>query len=127
MKPENILIDYDNQLKIIDFGLSTAFVKGKEMKSFCGSPCYAAPEIIEGKIGYNPTHSDLWSLGIILYVMVTGYLPFCDQDINTVYKQIVACDYKIPSHVSAAARDLIQNLLIKVPSKRISLKQIREH
>ena len=66
LKPENILIDYDNQIKIIDFGLSTSFVKGKDLKSFCGSPCYAAPEIVESKAGYNPIQSDLWSLGVIV-------------------------------------------------------------
>ena len=127
LKPENILIDYDNQIKIIDFGLSTSFVKGKDLKSFCGSPCYAAPEIVESKAGYNPIQSDLWSLGVILFVMLAGYLPFCDQDINTVYKKIIQCNYKIPSHVSAAAKDLIQGLLVKTPNKRISLQQIKDH
>ena len=71
--------------------------------------------------------SDLWSLGVVLFVMLAGYLPFCDQDINTVFKQIAACNYKIPSHVSAAARDLIEKLLVKQPNQRISLKKIREH
>ena len=60
-------------------------------------------------------------------MMLAGYLPFCDQDINTVFKQIAACNYKIPSHVSAAARDLIEKLLVKQPNQRISLKKIREH
>lgn len=127
LKPENILIDYDGQLKIVDFGLSTAFVKGKDLNSYCGSPCYVAPEILEGKVGYNPVQSDLWSLGVVLFVMLAGYLPFCNQDINTIYKQIIACDYKIPSHVSAGAKDLIQSLLVKAPHKRISLRKVREH
>jgi len=78
-------------------------------------------------VGYNPLLSDLWSLGVILFVMLTGYLPFCDQDVNTVYKQILACNYKIPSSVSAAAKDLIQSLLERIPNKRISLKNIRDH
>jgi len=78
-------------------------------------------------VGYNPLLSDLWSLGVILFVMLTGYLPFCDQDVNTVYKQILACSYKIPSSVSAAAKDLIQSLLERIPNKRISLKNIRDH
>lgn len=59
--------------------------------------------------------------------MLTGYLPFCDQDVNVVYRQILACNYKIPSFVSAAAKDLIQSLLQKTPNKRISLKDIRDH
>lgn len=127
LKPENILIDYDNQIKIIDFGLSTTFTKGKELKSYCGSPCYAAPEILEGKATYNPILSDLWSLGVILFVMICGHLPFCDADTHTLYKKVIAANYKIPSHVSGAAKDLIENLLVKNPTKRMSIDNIMNH
>ena len=127
LKPENILIDYDQQLKIIDFGLSSHFKKDKTLNSFCGSPCYAAPEIIEGKGGYNPEQTDLWSCGIILFVMLCGHLPFCDSDTHTLYKKVIACNYKIPGHVSGGARNLIENLLVKNPSERMSIEDIKGH
>lgn len=97
------------------------------MKSFCGSPCYAAPEIIEGKAGYNPVQCDLWSCGVILFTMICGHLPFCDADTNTLYKKVLACSYKIPAFVSGAARDLIQNLLVKNPAKRMSIAELKTH
>lgn len=122
-----MLIDFDNQLKIIDFGLSTTYSKNKELKSYCGSPCYAAPEIIEGKNTYNPVLTDLWSCGVILFAMICGYLPFCDPDTHTLYKKILACNYKFPSHISAGARDLIENLLVQNPSKRMKISDIRSH
>ena len=127
LKPENILIDYDGQLKIIDFGLSSTFGKNQELKSFCGSPCYAAPEIIEAKGGYNPIQSDLWSCGVILFAMLCGHLPFCDNDTHTLYKKILTCTYKMPSHLSAAAKNLIENLLVRNPSQRFSLTDIYSH
>lgn len=77
LKPENLLVDYDKQLKIVDFGLSNLYEKGEALKTACGSPCYAAPEMIAGK-RYNGLMSDLWSVGVVLYAMLCGYLPFED-------------------------------------------------
>ena len=105
MKPENILIDFDNQIKLIDFGLSTEYEKG--MDTFCGSPCYAAPEIVEGKKGYNPEAADLWSCGIILFTMIAGYLPFCETNVNLIFKKIIAGSYKMPDAISPSAKNLI--------------------
>lgn len=69
LKPENLLLDYDNNIKIVDFGLSNTWKEGERLKTACGSPCYAAPEMIAGKL-YNGTDVDLWSSGIVLYAMV---------------------------------------------------------
>jgi len=77
LKPENLLIDFDKSLKIVDFGLSNTYEKGQTLKTACGSPCYAAPEMIAGN-RYHGLKSDLWSCGVVLYAMLCGYLPFED-------------------------------------------------
>lgn len=77
LKPENLLVDYDKSLKIVDFGLSNLYEKGGMLKTACGSPCYAAPEMIAGN-RYNGLMSDLWSCGVVLYAMLCGFLPFED-------------------------------------------------
>lgn len=75
LKPENLLIDWKNSLKIVDFGLSNTYKPGEMLKTACGSPCYAAPEMIASK-KYNGLEVDIWSCGVILFAMVCGYLPF---------------------------------------------------
>lgn len=77
LKPENILLTYNNSLKIVDFGLSNTYKKGELLKTPCGSPCYAAPEMIQGE-RYDGIKVDIWSSGIILFAMLNGYLPFED-------------------------------------------------
>ena len=77
LKPENLLLDHNNNIKIVDFGLSNLWKGNDQLKTACGSPCYAAPEMIAGK-KYNGTEVDIWSAGIILYAMLCGYLPFED-------------------------------------------------
>ena len=77
LKPENLLIDYDKSLKIVDFGLSNLYEQGNTLKTACGSPCYAAPEMIAGN-RYHGLMSDLWSCGVVLYAMLCGYLPYED-------------------------------------------------
>ena len=85
MKPENLLLDHNNSIKIVDFGLSNLYKQGERLKTACGSPCYAAPEMIAGylyeglKVKYI-IKSDIWSLGIILFALLCGYLPFDDPD-----------------------------------------------
>lgn len=95
------MIDYDNQVKIIDFGLSRAFGKGKiciysgqRLTSACGSPCYASPEMIEAKAPYDPQSIDIWSCGVILYAMVCGSLPFMESETPKLYKKIVSGAYR---------------------------------
>ena len=129
LKPQNITIDYDGKIKIIDFGLGNIYKKSKsyqyidqKLKTECGSPCYAAPEMIEGKqTRYDPLLIDIWSAGIVLFVMLAGYLPFCDADTAKLYKKILIGNYKTPSWVSNDAKDLLQKILMTNPNKRATL------
>lgn len=94
-------------LKIIDFGLSNLYSKPTDLlETACGSPCYAAPEMIAGK-SYKGLEVDIWSCGIILYAMLCGYLPFEDPDTDLLYQKIIRCDYTIPKYISADGKDLI--------------------
>lgn len=127
LKPENMLMDFDGQLKVIDLGLSACYEGLSTLKTFCGSPCYAAPEMVEGKTSYLPLQADLWSCGVVLFAMLCGHLPFCDTDTHVLFKKILACNYKLPAYLSPHAQDLIQKLLVKAPEQRISLEEIREH
>ena len=79
LKPENLMLDHSGNLKLVDFGLSNTYDQGVTLKTACGSPCYAAPEMIEGK-RYHGARVDVWSSGIILYAMVAGYHPFEDKN-----------------------------------------------
>ena len=106
LKPENLLLDHNNCIKIVDFGLSNLYNQGERLKTACGSPCYAAPEMIAGK-KYGGTQIDTWSCGIILFALVSGYLPFEDPDTTELYKKILIGKYKVPEFVSHQARDLI--------------------
>lgn len=88
-------MDEHNNVKIVDFGLSNTYKNNELLKTACGSPCYAAPEMIAGK-RYNGLMSDVWSCGVILFAMVCGYLPFEDPNTNLLYKKILGADYSIP-------------------------------
>jgi len=79
-----LLLDYQNNLKLVDFGLSNTYKPEETLKTACGSPCYAAPEMIEGK-NYYGSRVDIWSCGVILFAMVAGYLPFEDKDTSKLY------------------------------------------
>jgi len=89
LKPENLLLDYQKNLKLVDFGLSNTYKQGETLKTACGSPCYAAPEMIEGK-NYLGSRVDVWSCGVILFAMVAGYLPFEDRDTGKLYQKILS-------------------------------------
>jgi 5'-AMP-activated protein kinase catalytic alpha subunit len=88
LKPENLLLDHDFNIKIVDFGLSNTFTEEETLKTACGSPCYAAPEMIAGK-KYDGVLVDTWSCGIILYALVCGFLPFEDPDTTELYRKIL--------------------------------------
>lgn len=89
LKPENILLDYKNNLRIVDFGLSNTYKKNEKLKTACGSPCYAAPEMLKGQ-AYEGLGVDIWSAGVILFAMVCGYLPFEDNSNHTeLYRKIM--------------------------------------
>jgi 5'-AMP-activated protein kinase catalytic alpha subunit len=126
LKPENLLLDDQGNIKIVDFGLSNTYTAGQTLKTACGSPCYAAPEMIAGK-RYHGLGSDIWSCGIILYAMTCGYLPFEDPNTNKLYKKILACDFIIPGFISSSNKDLIQKILQTDPQKRFKISDIRYH
>lgn len=92
LKPENLLLDKNKNIKIVDFGLSNLYKNNELLKTACGSPCYAAPEMIAGK-KYVGLRVDIWSAGVILYAMICGYLPFDDPDTQELYKKIMSGDY----------------------------------
>lgn len=126
LKPENLLLTPKNELKIIDFGLSNKYNKNQLLSTPCGSPCYAAPEMILGR-KYEGIMIDLWSTGIILYAMVCGYLPFEDKNNDKLYKKILNCKYELPDKLSSSCKDLIKKLLTVNPKKRIRLEEVKRH
>jgi 5'-AMP-activated protein kinase catalytic alpha subunit len=126
LKPENLLLDHNGQIKIVDFGLSNTYRPEELLKTACGSPCYAAPEMIAGK-SYNGLLADLWSSGVILFAMVCGYLPFEDPNTSDLYKKILSGDYKCPKFLSAEARDFLACILNTDPQQRYNIANIRAH
>lgn len=102
LKPENLLLDHNKNIKIVDFGLSNTYSHGELLKTACGSPCYAAPEMIAGK-KYLGANVDIWSCGVIMFALICGFLPFEDPDTSKLYKKILSGEFKIPSFVSAHA------------------------
>ena len=126
-KPENILLaNNSQQLKIIDFGLSNIYKKGKLLKTSCGSPCYVPPEMVKEQ-SYNGALSDIWSAGVILYLMLCGKLPFYDDDNQILYEKILAGKYEEPSYLSKDAKDLLKKILEIDPKKRINFEGIKSH
>ncbi|KAJ2661120.1 Protein kinase [Coemansia sp. RSA 1199] len=126
LKPENVLLDpYDN-VKVADFGLSNIMKDGEFLQTSCGSPNYAAPEVINGKLYAGP-EVDAWSCGVILYVMMCGRLPFDDDHIPALFKKITSGVFTMPGYLSQGARALLSGLLQVDPLKRMSLAQVRQH
>ena len=126
LKPENLLLDHNRTIKLVDFGLSNTYKPGETLKTACGSPCYAAPEMIAGK-RYTGTNVDLWSCGVILFAMICGFLPFEDPNTSQLYKKILNAEYKIPSFVSKDGADILKGILETDADKRLTIEQIREH
>ena len=130
LKPENLLLTEDKILKIIDFGLSHEFNGEDFLKTKCGSPSYASPEIISHPF-YDGFKTDIWCCGIILYAMLCGYLPFDGDDNesnnNTLFKNIVQCNLEFPDFISGIGKDLICKLLEVEPEKRITIPDIKKH
>jgi carbon catabolite-derepressing protein kinase len=125
LKPENLLLDDQYNVKIADFGLSNIMTDGNFLKTSCGSPNYAAPEVISGKLYAGP-EVDVWSCGVILYVLLVGRLPFDDEYIPTLFKKIAAGSYSIPSYLSQGAVSLIKRMLMVNPVHRITIGDIRD-
>lgn len=126
LKPENLLLDFDQALKVVDFGLSNTYKAGETLKTPCGSPCYAAPEMIKAE-KYHGLRVDVWSSGVILFAMLCGYLPFEDADTGNLYKKILSGKYSPSKSLSDEAKNLIGRVLELDPEKRITIDQIREH
>ncbi|KAI9735957.1 MAG: Protein kinase [Cirrosporium novae-zelandiae] len=124
LKPENLLLDKYLNVKIADFGLSNIMTDGNFLKTSCGSPNYAAPEVISGKLYAGP-EVDVWSAGVILYVMLVGRLPFDDDYIPALFKKIASGNFHIPSYLSPGAVRLIKAMLQVNPVQRISIEEIR--
>ena len=99
LKPENVMISDDQTIKIIDFGLGRYYGENQKLGTSCGSPCYAAPEMVSGN-KYVPAQVDIWSSGIILYGMLCGCLPFEDSNYKTLYAKVLKGKYEVPKHLS---------------------------
>ena len=129
MKPENILLDFTGHIALCDFGLCKLNMNdGKKTNTFCGTPEYLAPEVLIGK-GYTKA-VDWWTLGILLFEMLTGLPPFYDQNTNAMYKKILSDPIIFPPTVSPIAEDLLRKLLNRNPAERLGsqgAQQIKEH
>lgn len=125
LKPENLLLDTDLNVKIADFGLSNIMTDGNFLKTSCGSPNYAAPEVINGKLYAGP-EVDVWSCGVILYVLLVGRLPFDDDHIPSLFAKIAKGSYVVPSYMSNGASSLIRKMLAVNPVYRVSIEEIRQ-
>ncbi|XP_065143158.1 serine/threonine-protein kinase MARK2 isoform X10 [Paramisgurnus dabryanus] len=123
LKAENLLLDADMNIKIADFGFSNEFILGNKLDTFCGSPPYAAPELFQGK-KYDGPEVDVWSLGVILYTLVSGSLPFDGQNLKELRERVLRGKYRIPFYMSTDCENLLKKFLILNPTKRGSLEQI---
>ncbi|XP_078675696.1 MAP/microtubule affinity-regulating kinase 3-like isoform X30 [Branchiostoma floridae x Branchiostoma belcheri] len=121
LKAENLLLDSDMNIKIADFGFSNEFTPGNKLDTFCGSPPYAAPELFQGK-KYDGPEVDVWSLGVILYTLVSGSLPFDGQNLKELRERVLRGKYRIPFYMSTDCENLLKRFLVLNPLKRGSLE-----
>nr|XP_021501655.1 maternal embryonic leucine zipper kinase isoform X2 [Meriones unguiculatus] len=128
LKPENLLFDGYHKLKLIDFGLCAKPKGNKDyhLQTCCGSLAYAAPELIQGK-SYLGSEADVWSMGILLYVLMCGFLPFDDDNVMALYKKIMKGKYEVPKWLSPSSILFLQQMLQVDPKKRISMKNLLNH
>uniref|UniRef100_A0A8C8DU26 MAP/microtubule affinity-regulating kinase 3 n=1 Tax=Oryzias sinensis TaxID=183150 RepID=A0A8C8DU26_9TELE len=123
LKAENLLLDADSNIKIADFGFSNEFTEGSKLDTFCGSPPYAAPELFQGK-KYDGPEVDIWSLGVILYTLVSGSLPFDGQNLKELRERVLRGKYRVPFYMSTDCEGILRRFLVLNPAKRCSLEQI---
>ncbi|KAG2688928.1 hypothetical protein I3760_09G116100 [Carya illinoinensis] len=129
LKPENLLLDANGVLKVSDFGLSALPQQVREdglLHTTCGTPNYVAPEVINNK-GYDGAKADLWSCGVILFVLMAGYLPFEESNLMALYKKIFKADFTCPPWFSSSAKKLIKRILDPNPSTRITIAEVIEN
>ncbi|CAL8334580.1 unnamed protein product [Boreogadus saida] len=123
LKAENLLLDADSNIKIADFGFSNEFTMGSKLDTFCGSPPYAAPELFQGK-KYDGPEVDIWSLGVILYTLVSGSLPFDGQNLKELRERVLRGKYRVPFYMSTDCEGILRRFLVLNPTKRCTLEQI---
>ncbi|KAF5884636.1 MAP/microtubule affinity-regulating kinase 4-like isoform X1 [Clarias magur] len=123
LKAENLLLDADSNIKIADFGFSNEFTLGNKLDTFCGSPPYAAPELFQGK-KYDGPEVDIWSLGVILYTLVSGSLPFDGQNLKELRERVLRGKYRVPFYMSTDCEGILRRFLVLNPSKRCTLEQV---
>jgi len=128
IKPENLLLDENEDLKVSDFGLSALAESKRQdglLHTTCGTPAYVAPEVINRK-GYDGAKADIWSCGVVLYVLLAGYLPFHDSNLMEMYRKIGKSDYKCPNWFPPEVRRLLSKMLDPNPGTRASIAKIKE-
>ena len=126
IKLDNILLTIDGVIKVCDFGVSKIVKPTERMNEQCGTPAYIAPEILLDQ-GYEGFGIDIWSAGVVLYAMLYGTVPFKGNNMTELQKMIIKADYQLNEGISKEAKDLIQKLLEKNPSQRISIQGILAH
>nr|ARR97160.1 5'-AMP-activated protein kinase catalytic subunit alpha 2 [Haliotis discus discus]QOS02267.1 protein kinase AMP-activated catalytic subunit alpha 2 [Haliotis discus hannai] len=126
LKPENLLLDQNTNVKIADFGLSNMMHDGEFLRTSCGSPNYAAPEVISGKLYAGP-EVDIWSCGVILYALLCGTLPFDDEHVPTLFRKIKSGLFAIPEYLNKDVVSLLCHMLQVDPLKRATIQDIRDH
>ena len=126
IKLDNILLDADGEIKICDFGVSRVVKRGQRITEQCGTPAYIAPEIISD-VGYEGFAADIWSLGVLLYAMLSGTVPFKAQNMHDLHQLITTGAFSYPVELSPQAKDIINSMLVLDPARRISIPQILQH
>lgn len=126
LKPENLLLDRNLNIKIADFGMTSLNPPGSLLETSCGSPHYCDPMVVSGEM-YDGLKADIWSCGVILYAMVTGRLPFDDDNVQRLLQKVQVGQYHLPSDLPKDLRDLIKQMLTVDPEQRITLNGIKAH
>ncbi|ODV90728.1 hypothetical protein CANCADRAFT_24884, partial [Tortispora caseinolytica NRRL Y-17796] len=124
LKPENLLMDKRHNIKIADFGMAALETSDRLLETSCGSPHYASPEIVRG-VAYHGAPSDIWSCGIILFALLTGRLPFDDDNLRELLRKVQAGRYSMPEYLSPEAKDLIRRILVLDPEQRATMQEIQ--
>jgi hypothetical protein len=132
LKPENLLLDENGNLKISDFGLSALYTGSGDddrttlLHTTCGTPNYVAPEVLNDK-GYDGRAADVWSCGVILYVLLAGFLPFDEPHMSALFRKIQKAEFTYPSWFTPPVRDLLDKILVADPARRITVEGIQTH
>ncbi|GAV90949.1 Pkinase domain-containing protein/NAF domain-containing protein [Cephalotus follicularis] len=129
LKPENLLLDENGNLKISDFGLSALQESRRQdglLHTTCGTPAYVAPEVINKK-GYDGANADIWSSGVVLFVLLAGYLPFHDQNLMDMYRKITKGELKFPQWFAPEVRKVLSRILDPNPNTRITVAELMEN